>query len=131
VGIQIAGALKNLVAFLCGVSDGLGGGCNQRAVIVTKGIQEIGKLMSKCGGNMETVYGISGLGDTIVTSLNPLMSRNRQAGKFLAEGRTKQEIVGELMHMVVESFYVIDALPFLLGENAEAEYPLLFQALEI
>jgi glycerol-3-phosphate dehydrogenase (NAD(P)+) len=130
VGVQIAGALKNVIAFLCGVSDGLGNGCNQKAVLITKGIQEIGKLVATFGGSVETIYGIAGLGDTIVTSLSPL-SRNWQAGKLLAEGHRKQEIVEHLMKMVVESFYVVDALPFLLGENAEVEYPLLSQVLEI
>jgi glycerol-3-phosphate dehydrogenase (NAD(P)+) len=126
----MAGALKNVIAFLCGVSDGLGGGYNQKAVIVTKGVQELKKLISNFGGKEETIYDISGLGDVIVTSLSSL-SRNRQAGKFLAEGHCKQEIIEQLMQMVVEAFYVIDALPFLLGENAETEYPLLSQALKI
>lgn len=130
VGIQIAGALKNIIALLCGMSDGLGWGVNQKSVLITKGTQEIANIIQQYSWELSTMYGISWLGDVIVTATSSQFSRNRQAGNFLAQGHSVEEIKSTIMQMVVESFFVLDTLPFLLWEK-KSEYPLLSLALEI
>lgn len=100
VGVQIGGALKNVVAICAGLSDGLGFGDNARAALVTRGLAEIARLGEALGGNPLTFAGLSGLGDLVLTCAGNL-SRNRRVGLALAEGKTLEQIKAE-MRMVAE-----------------------------
>jgi glycerol-3-phosphate dehydrogenase (NAD(P)+) len=100
VGCEVAGATKNVLAIAAGISDGLGLGDNTRAVLVTRGLAELGRLGVALGGRMLTFGGLAGLGDLVATCASPL-SRNRMVGVALGEGRRLDEIIGG-MHMVAE-----------------------------
>ncbi|TCS71882.1 glycerol 3-phosphate dehydrogenase (NAD(P)+) [Sulfuritortus calidifontis] len=98
IGVEIGGALKNVIAIAAGVSDGLGFGHNARAALVTRGLAEMTRLGLKLGGRMETFMGLSGLGDLILTCTGDL-SRNRQVGLRLAQGQSLEGILRELGHI--------------------------------
>lgn len=98
--IELGGALKNVIALAAGISDGLGFGDNTEAALITRGIKEITQLGVEMGGNAKTFYGLSGIGDLIVTC-NSKHSRNRRAGVLIGKGYTLQEAVEEVQ-MVVE-----------------------------
>lgn len=100
VGVEIGGALKNVVALAAGVSDGLELGDNTRAAIITRGLAEITRLGVALGGHAETFAGLSGVGDLMLTSAGGL-SRNRRVGLAIGQGRTLDEIRAE-MHEVAE-----------------------------
>lgn len=91
-GVEVGGALKNVMAIACGISDGLGLGSNARAALVTRGLAEIQRLACALGGEAETVQGLTGLGDLVLTATGPL-SRNRQVGLAIGEGRKLDEIL--------------------------------------
>lgn len=98
--IELGGALKNVIALAAGISDGLGYGDNTEAALITRGIKEITQLGVEMGGNAKTFYGLSGIGDLIVTC-NSKHSRNRRAGVLIGKGYTLDEAVEEVK-MVVE-----------------------------
>jgi glycerol-3-phosphate dehydrogenase (NAD(P)+) len=100
IGVQVGGALKNVVAICAGMSDGLGFGHNARAALITRGLAEISRIGVKLGANPLTFAGLSGLGDLVLTCAGDL-SRNRQVGLALGRGRKLDEIVGET-RMVAE-----------------------------
>ncbi|MBI5507591.1 MAG: NAD(P)-dependent glycerol-3-phosphate dehydrogenase [Deltaproteobacteria bacterium] len=100
VGVEIGGALKNVIAIAIGAADGLGFGHNTRAGIITRGLAEITRLALSMGAKPETMLGLAGVGDLILTCTSDL-SRNRQVGKLLAEGRSAPEIQRQ-MRMVAE-----------------------------
>lgn len=91
-GVEVGGALKNVMAIACGISDGLGLGSNARAALVTRGLAEIQRLAIALGGEAETVQGLTGLGDLVLTATGPL-SRNRQVGLAIGEGRSLDDIL--------------------------------------
>lgn len=91
-GVEVGGALKNVMAIACGISDGLGLGSNARAALVTRGLAEIQRLACALGGLPETVQGLTGLGDLVLTATGPL-SRNRQVGLAIGEGRKLEDIL--------------------------------------
>ena len=95
VGVEIGGALKNVVAIATGISDGLGLGQNARAAIITRGLAELGRLARKLGGRADTLAGLSGMGDLVLTCTGDL-SRNRRVGLALGRGMTLQAILDEL-----------------------------------
>jgi len=97
-GVQIAGALKNVIAIAVGASDGLGLGLNARAALITRGVSEIGRLAVAKGGQAATVAGLAGLGDLILTCTGEL-SRNRTVGFELGRGRPLQQVLGALGHV--------------------------------
>ncbi len=97
VGVEVGGALKNVIAIAAGVSDGLGFGYNTRAALITRGLAEMTRLGVHLGGRMETFMGLSGLGDLILTCTGDL-SRNRQVGLRLAKGQSLEAILRELGH---------------------------------
>ena len=105
-GVELGGALKNIMAFCAGVAAGIGLGDNSFAALVTRGLGEISRLGVKLGGKKETFYGLSGLGDLIVTCLSE-HSRNRKAGKLIGQGKTLEEAKKEV-GMVIESIDNID-----------------------
>ncbi len=100
VGVQLGGALKNVIAIAAGISDGLGFGHNARAAIITRGLAEISRIAVKLGANPLTLSGLSGMGDLVLTCTGDL-SRNRQVGIALGKGKKLDEILAE-MHQVAE-----------------------------
>lgn len=98
VGVEMGGALKNVIAIAAGVIDGLGFGHNSRAGLITRGLSEIGKLAASKGGNLLTVAGLSGMGDLVLTCTGDL-SRNRTVGVELGKGRKLGEILAGLGHV--------------------------------
>lgn len=99
-GVEIAGAVKNVIALACGISDGLGFGHNARASLITRGLVEITKLGIKLGARQETFYGLAGIGDLVLTSTGKL-SRNYQVGYQIGQGKKLNEIMAG-MKMVAE-----------------------------
>ena len=100
-GVELGGALKNIIAFCAGVAAGIGLGDNTFAALITRGLNELTKLGVELGGEKDTLYGLSGLGDLIVTCLSE-HSRNRRAGKLIGQGKTLEETKKEV-GMVIES----------------------------
>ncbi len=100
VGCELAGAMKNVMALAAGMSDGLGFGDNTRAALLTRALAELTRLGLSLGGRPETFSGLAGMGDLTATCASSL-SRNRRVGVALAEGKTLDEIIGE-MNMVAE-----------------------------
>ncbi|HAZ15260.1 MAG TPA: glycerol-3-phosphate dehydrogenase [Parachlamydiales bacterium] len=104
-GVAFGGAMKNIIAVACGISDGLGFGDNTKAALITRGLHEIRKLSFTKGCNPETLNGLSGLGDLCVTCMSTL-SRNYQFGRYLAEGLDPQA-AKERVGMAVEGIYTV------------------------
>jgi glycerol-3-phosphate dehydrogenase (NAD(P)+) len=98
VGVEIGGAVKNVMAIAAGISDGLGLGLNARAALITRGLAEIARLGAAFGGSPETLFGLAGAGDLILTATGDL-SRNRRVGLELARGRKLDEILASLGHV--------------------------------
>ena len=105
IGVEIGGALKNVIAIATGISDGLGLGFNTRAALITRGLVEISRIGTKLGAKPETFYGLTGLGDLVLTCTGDL-SRNRQLGIQLGKGKTLKEIT-ENMKMVAEGVLTV------------------------
>lgn len=103
LGVELGGALKNVIALAAGTADGLGYGDNTKAALITRGIAEISRLGTKMGARAETFYGLSGIGDLVVTCAS-VHSRNRKAGYLMGKGYTMQEAMDEVK-MVVEGVY--------------------------
>ena len=103
LGIELGGALKNVVALAAGIADGLGYGDNTKAALITRGIHEIARLGMAMGGEFETFFGLTGIGDLIVTCAS-MHSRNRRAGILIGQGKTMDEAMTEVK-MVVEGVY--------------------------
>ena len=97
-GVEVGGALKNVMAIAAGISDGLGFGLNARAALMTRGLAEITRLGLHMGGRQETFMGLSGMGDLILTCTGDL-SRNRRVGLMLAKGESLEGILRELGHV--------------------------------
>ena len=98
VGVELAGALKNIIALGAGISDGLGYGNNSKAAFVTRGLVEITRLGVRAGANALTFAGLAGLGDLIATAASPL-SRNRYVGEQLAKGRSLQDTLASMQNV--------------------------------
>lgn len=103
IGIELGGALKNVIALAAGMADGLGYGDNTKAALITRGITEIGRLALAMGAKYETISGLTGIGDLIVTCASR-HSRNRKAGMLIGQGKTMEEATEEVQ-MVVEGIY--------------------------
>ena len=103
LGIEIGGALKNVIALAAGIADGLGYGDNTKAALITRGVAEISRLGMAMGGKMETFAGLTGIGDLIVTCAS-MHSRNRRAGILIGKGYSMKEAMDEVQ-MVVEGVY--------------------------
>ncbi len=95
IGVELGGALKNIIAVAAGLSDGMNFGFNSRAALMTRGLAEISRLGTKLGARRETFAGLAGMGDLVLTCTGPL-SRNRNVGLELGRGRTLSEIVGSM-----------------------------------
>ena len=99
VGVELCGALKNVVAIAAGISDGLGSGDNAKAALMTRSLAEIGRLVQAAGGRPETVAGLAGIGDLMATSTSR-HSRNRRAGELIGRGLTLDQILAESPQVV-------------------------------
>ena len=100
IGVEVGAAVKNIIAIAAGVVDGLGLGSNTTAALITRGLAEIMRLVDACGGRRETLAGLAGLGDLVLTSYGSL-SRNRRVGVALGQGRHIDEVISN-MRMVAE-----------------------------
>lgn len=107
IGIELGGSLKNVIALAAGMADGLGYGDNTKAALITRGITEIARLGQAMGAEMQTLYGLSGIGDLIVTCASK-HSRNRMAGYYMGEGLSMKEAMDKVQ-MVVEGVYSAQA----------------------
>jgi len=105
IGVEVGGAVKNVMAIASGICDGMGLGQNARAALITRGLAEITRLGLKLGGRAETLGGLSGLGDLILTCTGD-MSRNRQVGLLLAQQQDLTTILSKLGH-VAEGVYTV------------------------
>src|SRR3954452_6867699 len=103
IGVEIGGAVKNIMAIAAGISDGMGLGLNARAALITRGLAEIARLGAAFGGSPETLFGLAGAGDLILTATGDL-SRNRKVGLELARGRKLDQVMATLGH-VAEGVY--------------------------
>ena len=124
LGIELGGALKNVIALAAGIADGLGHGDNLKAALITRGIAEITRLGLAMGANAETFYGLSGIGDLIVTCAS-VHSRNRKAGYLMGKGYSMEEAMAEVK-MIVEGVYSAKAAMG-LAEKYQVELPIIEQ----
>lgn len=122
-GVELCGALKNIIALAAGISTGLGHGDNAKAALVTRGLAEIARLGIAMGCRPETFMGLAGVGDLIVTATSP-HSRNNRAGLLIGRGFSAKEAEAEL-GMVVEGLNALDAA-MTLAEKYAVEMPITF-----
>ena len=124
IGIELGAALKNVIALAAGMADGLGFGDNTKAALITRGIKEIARLAIEMGAKAETLSGLSGIGDLIVTCASK-HSRNRKAGMLMGQGYTMDEAMKEVK-MVVEGLYSAKAAMG-LAEKYHVDMPIIEQ----
>lgn len=128
LGIELGGALKNVIALAAGIADGLGCGDNTKAALITRGIAEITRLGTAMGGSLETFSGLTGIGDLIVTCAS-MHSRNRRAGILIGKGYTMDEAMKEVK-MVVEGVYSARAARA-LSKKYQVSMPIVEQVNEV
>ena len=128
VGVELGGALKNVIALCAGISDGLGFGDNTKAMLMTRGLTETARLGLALGARRETFTGLAGVGDLIVTCTS-MHSRNRRCGILIGQGKSAQEAMEEI-GAVVEGYYAADSVRQ-LAEQAEVEMPICRCAYEV
>jgi glycerol-3-phosphate dehydrogenase (NAD(P)+) len=125
IGVELGGALKNVVAIAAGICDGLGFGHNSVAALITRGLAEMTRLVVACGGRAETMAGLAGLGDLVLTCTGGL-SRNRSVGVELGRGRKLPDIVASMHGMVAEGVFTTSAAVG-LAHAREVEMPITEQ----
>ena len=128
LGVELGGALKNVVALAAGMADGLGYGDNTKAALITRGLAEMSRLGILMGGKAETFAGLTGMGDLIVTCAS-VHSRNRKAGYLMGQGKTYKEAMDEVK-MVVEGVYSAKAA-IALARKYKVEMPIVEQVNKI
>ncbi|NPA95770.1 MAG: NAD(P)-dependent glycerol-3-phosphate dehydrogenase [Thermodesulfobacteria bacterium] len=122
IGVQLGGAVKNVLAIAAGISDGLGFGTNTRAALITRGLAEMSRLGLKLGANPLTFAGLAGLGDLVLTCTGDL-SRNRQVGLKLGAGKSMDEIL-DSMNMVAEGVKTSKSL-YMLAQRHQVDMPIV------
>jgi glycerol-3-phosphate dehydrogenase (NAD(P)+) len=125
IGVELGGALKNVIALAAGIAAGLGLGHNSAAAIITRGVAEITRLAVACGGRRETLAGLSGLGDLVLTCTGPL-SRNRSVGVELGRGHKLPAILAQLQGKVAEGVRTTSAA-LGLAKAHQVEMPIMEQ----
>jgi glycerol-3-phosphate dehydrogenase (NAD(P)+) len=125
IGVELGGALKNIIAIAAGICDGLGLGHNSIAALITRGLAEMTRLVQACGGKAETMSGLAGLGDLVLTCTGGL-SRNRSVGVGLGRGRKLPEILRAMHGMVAEGISTTTAAVALARERG-VEMPITEQ----
>lgn len=134
IGVEIGGAVKNIIALAAGISDGIGYGDNAKAALITRGMSEIMRIGTKLGGKRETFAGLTGMGDLIVTCTS-MHSRNRKAGILIGKGMSTEEALNEV-GMVVEgvtackAFYELKEREGISMPITDILYKVLFQTKE-
>ncbi|MCG0274697.1 MAG: NAD(P)H-dependent glycerol-3-phosphate dehydrogenase [Thermosediminibacteraceae bacterium] len=128
IGVEMGGALKNVIAICAGIAEGLGFGDNTRAALITRGIIEITRLGLKMGGHSSTFFGLSGVGDVIVTC-GSMFSRNRRAGIEIGRGKSVSEVVSST-NMVIEGIHTTKAA-YELARKYKVEMPITEQAYKV
>jgi glycerol-3-phosphate dehydrogenase (NAD(P)+) len=108
IGVELGGALKNCIAIAAGVCNGLGLGHNSVAALITRGLAEVARLVVACGGRLDTMAGLAGLGDLVLTCTGDL-SRNRSVGVELGRGRKLPDIIAGMQGAVAEGVYTTSA----------------------
>ncbi len=121
IGVELGGALKNIIALACGISNGLGYGDNTRAALITRGITEIARLGIAMGGRPSTFWGLAGIGDLVVTA-GSVHSRNRYVGERIGKGE-KLEDIQRSMEKVAEGIYTVKAA-YQLSREKNVEMPI-------
>jgi glycerol-3-phosphate dehydrogenase (NAD(P)+) len=124
IGVELGGALKNIIALGAGIGDGMGFGDNAKAALMTRGITEIARLGVKLGANLSTFSGLTGIGDLIVTCTS-MHSRNRRCGIMIGEGMDPAEATKKV-GMVVEGIYTTEAA-YELAQRTGVEMPITEQ----
>ncbi len=127
-GVELCGAMKNIIALAAGACDGIGYGDNAKAALMTRGMAEIKNLGTAMGCNPSTFYGLAGIGDLIVTATS-VHSRNNKCGRLIGEGKTPEEAKKEV-GMVVEGINAIPAA-MELAEKYNVEMPIVFAVNEV
>lgn len=125
VGVELGGALKNTIAIAAGICDGLGLGHNSVAALITRGLAEMTRLATACGGRPETMAGLAGLGDLVLTCTGGL-SRNRSVGVELGRGKKLPEIIAGMHGMVAEGVFTTTAAVG-LARTRKVEMPITEQ----
>ena len=128
LGMEIGASLKNVIALAAGMADGLGYGDNTKAALITRGISEMGRLALAMGAKYETLSGLTGMGDLIVTCASK-HSRNRRAGYLMGQGYTMQQAMDEVK-MVVEGVYSAKAA-IALAKKYHVDMPIIEQVNEV
>nr|WP_330425345.1 NAD(P)H-dependent glycerol-3-phosphate dehydrogenase [Roseburia sp. OM04-10AA] len=126
--MEIGASLKNVIALAAGMADGLGYGDNTKAALITRGISEMGRLALAMGAKYETLSGLTGMGDLIVTCASK-HSRNRRAGYLMGQGYTMQQAMDEVK-MVVEGVYSAKAA-IALAKKYHVDMPIIEQVNEV
>jgi glycerol-3-phosphate dehydrogenase (NAD(P)+) len=124
IGVELGGAIKNVIAIAAGVVEGLGLGHNPKAALITRGLAEMTRLACACGARSETLSGLAGMGDLVLTCTGDL-SRNRRVGRELGRGRNLDGIIGS-MRMVAEGVKTTDAA-VALAQKHRVEMPITRQ----
>ncbi len=128
IGVEMGGALKNVIALCAGITDGLGFGDNTKAALMTRGMAEIARLGVALGAKIETFAGLSGIGDLIVTCTS-MHSRNRRAGILIGQGKSIQEALKEV-HMVVEGVNATK-VAYELAKSVGVDMPIMNEAYNV
>ncbi len=129
IGVELGGALKNIIAIAAGVCDGLGLGHNSVAALITRGLAEMARLVVACGGRLDTMAGLAGLGDLVLTCTGDL-SRNRSVGVELGKGRKLPDIIAGMHGAVAEGVFTTKAAVG-LARKKNVEMPITEQMFAI
>lgn len=127
-GLEIGGAAKNVMAIAAGIADGLGYGANTRSALITRGLNEIGRLSKELGGKQHTLMGLSGLGDLLLTCTDD-QSRNRRMGLAIGQGKTIEQAQEEIRQVVegVQAAKLIHSL----AQERQIEMPIIEQVYQV
>jgi glycerol-3-phosphate dehydrogenase (NAD(P)+) len=122
VGVELCGAFKNVLAIAAGLVESLGLGLNAKAALMTRGLAEMARLVEKLGGRSETVMGLAGMGDLMLTATGP-QSRNRRFGALVGSGRSPKAAMATMGEQVVEGIATTDAA-LALAQTVDVELPI-------
>ncbi|MCK5871297.1 MAG: NAD(P)H-dependent glycerol-3-phosphate dehydrogenase, partial [Methylococcales bacterium] len=129
IGVQVGGAIKNIFAIASGIADGLGLGANTRAALITRGLTESIRLGTKLGGKQETLMGLAGLGDLVLTCTDN-QSRNRQFGLALGKGGQSQADIIKAIGQEVEGVFAAKEAYF-LAQKYQIDMPIIEQTYKV
>lgn len=128
IGVQVGGAIKNVLAIAAGIADGLGLGANTRAALITRGLTESIRLGIKLGAQQETLMGLAGLGDLVLTCTDD-QSRNRRFGLALGQGKNQAEVITAIGQEIEGIFAAREA--YLLSKRYQVEMPIIEQTYKV